>query len=153
MAKRNQIKLEDKNIGYSQIHYLYTRSYFKDIEVPKDVQEAFQYYLGQAKKYWLEQNLYMEGMICLALHRYDDKLTPASMIKSFNERALKSEEMGMYWKLDHSYFWYHAPIETQALMIEVYDEVASDSKAVEEMKVWLLKAKTDAGLENHKGNN
>ena len=141
MAKRNQIKLEDKNIGYSQIHYLYTRSYFKDIEVPKDVQEAFQYYLGQAKKYWLEQNLYMEGMICLALHRYDDKLTPASMIKSFNERALKSEEMGMYWKLDHSYFWYHAPIETQALMIEVYDEVASDSKAVEEMKVWLLKQK------------
>jgi uncharacterized protein YfaS (alpha-2-macroglobulin family) len=141
MAKRNQIKLEDKNIGYTQIHYLYTRSYFKDIEVPKDVQEAFQYYLGQAKKYWLEQNLYMEGMICLALHRYDDKLTPASMIKSFNERALKSEEMGMYWKLDHSYFWYHAPIETQALMIEVYDEVASDSKAVEEMKVWLLKQK------------
>jgi uncharacterized protein YfaS (alpha-2-macroglobulin family) len=141
MAKRNQIKLEDKNISYSQIHYLYTRSYFKDIEVPKDVQEAFQYYLGQAKKYWLEQNLYMEGMICLALHRYDDKLTPASMIKSFNERALKSEEMGMYWKLDHSYFWYHAPIETQALMIEVYDEVASDSKAVEEMKVWLLKQK------------
>ncbi len=153
MAKRNQIKLEDKNIGYTQIHYLYTRSYFKDIEVPKDVQEAFQYYLGQAKKYWLEQNLYMEGMICLALHRYDDKLTPASMIKSFNERALKSEEMGMYWKLDHSYFWYHAPIETQALMIEVYDEVASDSKAVEEMKVWLLKAKTDAGLENDKGHN
>ena len=36
--------------------------------------EAFQYYLGQAKKYWLEQNLYMEGMICLALHRYDDKV-------------------------------------------------------------------------------
>ena len=31
MAKRNQIKLEDKNIGYTQIHYLYTRSYFKDI--------------------------------------------------------------------------------------------------------------------------
>ncbi|HEX6891155.1 MAG TPA: alpha-2-macroglobulin family protein, partial [Chryseolinea sp.] len=141
MAKRNEIKLDDKNIGYSQIHYLYTRSYFKDIEVPKDVQEAFQYYLGQAKKYWLEQNLYMEGMICLALHRFDDKTTTASMIKSFNERALRSEEMGMYWKLDRSYFWYHAPVETQALMIEVYDEVAADTKAVEEMKVWLLKQK------------
>ena len=37
-------------------------------------------------------------------------------------------------------------------MIELYDEVASDSKAVEEMKVWLL-AKTDAGLENDKGHN
>jgi hypothetical protein len=68
MAKRNQVKLEDKNIGYTQIHYLYTRSYFKDITIPEDVREAFQYYLGQAKKYWLEQNLYMEGMTCLALH-------------------------------------------------------------------------------------
>jgi uncharacterized protein YfaS (alpha-2-macroglobulin family) len=141
MAKRNQVKLEDKNIGYTQIHYLYTRSYFKDVEVPKDVQEAFQYYLGQAKKYWLEQNLYMEGMICLALHRFDDKTITASMIKSFNERALRSEEMGMYWKLDRSYFWYHAPVETQALMIEVFDEVAADLQAVEEMKVWLLKQK------------
>jgi len=141
MAKRNQVKLEDKNIGYTQIHYLYTRSYFKDIEIPKDVQEAFQYYLGQAKKYWLEQNLYMEGMICLALHRFDDKTTTAAMIKSFNERAVRSEEMGMYWKLDHGYFWHQAPIETQALMIEVYDEVAADSNSVEEMKVWLLKQK------------
>ena len=35
MAKRNQVKLEDKNIGYTQIHYLYTRSYFKDIESSK----------------------------------------------------------------------------------------------------------------------
>jgi uncharacterized protein YfaS (alpha-2-macroglobulin family) len=141
MAKRNQLKLDDKNMGYTQVHYLYTRSYFKDIAIPDDVKEAFQYYLGQAKKYWLEQNLYMEGMICLALQRFDDKVTPAAIIKSFNERALKSEEMGMHWKLDHGYFWYQAPIETQALMIEVYDEVANDNKAVEELKVWLLKQK------------
>jgi hypothetical protein len=117
------------------------RSYFKDVAIDDDAKEAFQYYLGQAKKYWLEQNLYMEGMLCLALQRYDDKVTPVAMIKSFNERALKSEEMGMYWKADHGYFWYQAPIETQALMIEVYDEVAKDTKAVEELKIWLLKQK------------
>jgi uncharacterized protein YfaS (alpha-2-macroglobulin family) len=63
------------------------------------------------------------------------------MIKSFSERALRSEEMGMYWKTDRGYYWYQAPIETQALMIEVYDEVAKDVKAVEELKVWLLKQK------------
>ena len=63
------------------------------------------------------------------------------MIKSFNERALHSEEMGMYWKYDQGYYWYQAPIETQALMIEVYDEVAADPKTVEELKVWLLKQK------------
>ena len=34
-----------------------------------------------------------------------------------------------------------APIETQALMIEAFDEVMDDAKAVEDCKVWLLKQK------------
>jgi uncharacterized protein YfaS (alpha-2-macroglobulin family) len=140
-AKRKEIKLEDKHLGYLQIHYLYTRSYFKDNKVPSKVQEAFSYYLGQARKYWLNNNLYLEGMLCLAIHRYDDKTTPPKMIKSFTERALQSEEMGMYWIYNQGYYWYQAPIETQALMIEVYDEVAADREAVEELKVWLLKQK------------
>ncbi|MFM9837370.1 MAG: alpha-2-macroglobulin family protein [Cyclobacteriaceae bacterium] len=140
-AKKGIIVLEEKHISYFEIHYLYTRSYFKDIKVSDDVKEAFQYYLSQTKKYWLVKNLYVEGMACLALHRFDDKTTPLSMIKSFSERALRSEEMGMYWKNDYGYYWYQAPIETQALMIEVYDEVARDLKSVEELKVWLLKQK------------
>jgi hypothetical protein len=74
------------------------------------------------------------------------------MIKSFNERALRSEEMGMYWKLEYGYFWYQAPIETQALMIEVYDEVAADVKSVEEMKVWLLKQKQTQDWKTYKSN-
>src|SRR3974377_446501 len=40
-----------------------------------------------------------------------------------------------------SWWWYRAPIETQALMIEAFDEVAHDAQAVEECKVWLLKQK------------
>jgi uncharacterized protein YfaS (alpha-2-macroglobulin family) len=140
-ARKGLIKLDEKHIGYLQIHYLYTRSYFKDIAIPDNVNEAFQYYLGQAKKYWLNNNLYLEGMTCLALHRFNETSTTGAMIKSFSERALRSEEMGMYWKSDHGYYWYQAPIETQALMIEVYDEVAHDTKAVDELKVWLLKQK------------
>jgi uncharacterized protein YfaS (alpha-2-macroglobulin family) len=140
-AKRGLTKLEDDHLGYSQIHYLYMRSYFKDIKIPEDVTEAVTYYRGQAKKYWLGKGLYLEGMLALALHRFDDKTTPAAMIKSFSERALRSEEMGMYWRTDRGYYWYQAPIETQALMIEVYDEVAKDLKSVEELKIWLLKQK------------
>jgi uncharacterized protein YfaS (alpha-2-macroglobulin family) len=140
-VKRKEAKLEDNNLGYLQVHYLYTRSYFKDVKISSHTQEAFQYYTGQAKKYWLSQNLYMQGMLALALHRSGDKVTPAAMIKSFSERALRSEEMGMYWKSDRGYYWYQAPIETQALMIEVYDDVAADIKSVEDLKVWLLKQK------------
>ncbi|MBL7841745.1 MAG: hypothetical protein JNJ75_16490 [Cyclobacteriaceae bacterium] len=141
LARQKKINLEDDNIGYIQYHYLYIRSYFKDVEIPANTKEAFNYFLGQAKKYWLNTNMYMQGMTCLALHRFDDKTTTAAMIKSFSEKALHSEEMGMYWKSDYGYYWYQAPIETQALMIEVYDEVANDQKSVEDMKAWLLKQK------------
>ncbi len=140
-VKRKEAKLEDDNISYFQSQYLYARSYFKDIAVPQQAREAFDYYLGQAKKFWLKGNLYSQGMLCLALHRFGDTSVTADMIRSFNERALHSDELGMYWKSERGYFWYQAPIETQALMIEVYDEVAADTRSVEDLKVWLLKQK------------
>jgi uncharacterized protein YfaS (alpha-2-macroglobulin family) len=141
MAAKKLIKLEDKNIGYTQVQYLYARSYFTKMAIPANVKSAFDYYISQAKKYWQWKNIYMEGMSALALSRFGDQQTPAAMIKSFRERSLNSEEMGMYWKSERGYYWYQAPIETQALMIEVFDEVAKDNDAVEALKVWLLKQK------------
>ena len=38
-------------------------------------------------------------------------------------------------------WWFRAPIETQAMMIEAFAEVAHDSTAVEDCKGWLLKQK------------
>jgi len=143
--KKYYPKEMDKNhIGGDQIQYLYARSYFiKDIAVAGKNKEAFEYYKGQAKKYWLANNLYLQGMISLALSRFDDKVTPMEIIKSLKEKALYSEEMGMYWKdlAVGGWYWYQAPIESEALLIEAFDEVANDKNSVEEMKVWLLKQK------------
>ena len=47
----------------------------------------------------------------------------------------------MYWKSSYGYFWYQAPIETHALLIEVFDEVLKDGKSVDDLKTWLLKQK------------
>ncbi|GAB4295692.1 MAG: hypothetical protein Kow0068_20240 [Marinilabiliales bacterium] len=138
----NEKEMEEDNIGYYQIQYLYARSFFKDVPVPNSSQEAFDYYITQAKKYWINKNRYMQGMIALALYRNNDKTTSTDIIKSIAENAIISEEMGMYWKDNTGgYYWYQAPIETQALMIEMYDEVAKDTKKVDDLKVWLLKQK------------
>jgi hypothetical protein len=133
----------ENHLGGIQIQYLYARSYFlKDIPVENKNSKAFNYYFGQAKKYWLPNNHYLQGMIALAMNRLDDKQTAADIVKSLKENAIFSDEMGMYWKnSDYGYYWYQAPIETQALLIECFDEVANDQKSVEEMKVWLLKQK------------
>ena len=140
-VKKGNCKFSDNNLGYTQIHYLYVRSYFKDMPVASSAKAAFDYYLGQQKTFWLARNEYMQGMIALSLHRFGEKVITKDIIKSLTERSLKSEEFGMYWKYERGWYWYQAPIETQALMIEVYDEVANDLKAVEDLKVWLLKQK------------
>ena len=134
--------MDDDHISSIQIQYLYSRSYFKDIPINDRNEKAFKYFKGQAKKYWLNKSKYMQGMISLALHRYDDKETPKSIITSLKEFSLYSEEMGMYWKDNYAgYYWYQAPIETQALLIEAFDEAGNDKESVENMKVWLLKQK------------
>lgn len=131
------------HIDYDQIHYLYSRSFFvNDIKIPGRIKEAFDFYFDLAKKQWVRDSRYAQGMIALALSRFGDYQTPKSIIKSLSEYAIHNEELGMYWKENVAgYFWYQAPIETQALMIELYSEVALDSIAVNEMKVWLLKNK------------
>ncbi|MDI9340001.1 MAG: alpha-2-macroglobulin family protein [Sediminibacterium sp.] len=133
---------KNNHLSYMAIQYLYMRSYFK--EVPRDTRNeaAFKYFLKQAKTYWLSQSRYMQGMIALGLHRYNEKVTAQDIMKSLKQNALNNEEMGMYWKENYGgYYWYQAPIEMQALMIEAFDEVSNDTKSVDDLKTWLLKSK------------
>jgi uncharacterized protein YfaS (alpha-2-macroglobulin family) len=134
--------LTEQRITNLQVQYLYARSYFKDLPITPELKEAFDYYQNQASTYWLNFNLYNEGMIALQAKRYEIPALPEKIMASLKERALVHEELGMYWKDNVSgYYWYQAPIETQALLIEAFDEVSNDTQAVEELKVWLLKQK------------
>jgi hypothetical protein len=138
----NAEEMKKNHLGAYAIQYFYGRTYFLDIPIPESSKKAFEYFKGQMQKYWLSQSKYLQGMIALSLYRLDDKTIPAKIVKSLKEHSLNNEEMGMYWKDNVAgYYWYQAPIENQALMIEVFDEVAKDEKSVEDMKVWLLKQK------------
>jgi uncharacterized protein YfaS (alpha-2-macroglobulin family) len=83
----------------------------------------------------------MQGMIALALHRDKKPEIPQLILTSLNDRSLFDEEMGMHWRNTPGYFWHQSPIETQALMIELFDEVGNDRESVENMKIWLLRQK------------
>ncbi|MDB0037762.1 MG2 domain-containing protein [bacterium] len=142
IKKQYKDKLEDQHIDQTVVQYLYARSYFNDIPMDKELKEAFDYYQGQANKYWLKFNIYSQGMIALQAKRNGIETLPTKITKSLKEQSIVHEELGMYWKENASgYYWYQAPIETQAMMIEAFDEVADDQDAVEELKVWLLKQK------------
>jgi len=144
-----KINLDDNHLSVSQVQYLYARSFFMARNAGKaplpltPESEAFQYYKKQASVYWMKQERYAQGMIALALARLGNAEVPKLIVKSLSEKALHSEEMGMYWAAADPgwYHWYQAPVETQAMMIETFDEVARDEQSVEEMKIWLLKQK------------
>lgn len=136
-----EANLELDHLSYYHIQYLYARSFFKEIPVKDKCQKAYDYYYGQAEKFWLTKGIYMQGMIALAHHRGGNTTFAQKVTTSLKENAVKSEEMGMYWKQTAGWYWWEAPIETQALLIECFDEVTKDAVAVEEMKIWLLKNK------------
>lgn len=132
--------LETMHLSRLTAQYLYARSYF-DLPLDEAHKSAFDFWTAQAREYWLQLDLYSQGMIALALHRRGMNDNAGAIVASLRERALQHEEMGMYWREGGGIFWYEAPIETQALMIEVFDEVAGDREAVDEMRLWLLKQK------------
>ena len=123
--------------------YLYGRSYFlQDKPVADPHKEALQFWLLQAKTHWLTLPRQNQGHLAVALKRFGHLPAAQAIMASLKERSSTNEEMGMSWRNEgRSWWWYQAPIETQALMIEAFDEVAADAQAVEDCKVWLLKQK------------
>jgi uncharacterized protein YfaS (alpha-2-macroglobulin family) len=137
-------KKDDNHLSTTIALYLYGRSFFlKDKAVAPQHKEAVDYWLGQAKKYWLQLgHRQSQGHLAIALKRFGDLATPQDIMRSVKERSVSDEELGMFWRdLELSWWWYRAPIETQAMMIEAFDEVLNDAAAVEDCKVWLLKQK------------
>ena len=137
-------RLDNNNLGPAIALYIYGRSFFlEDQVIAANAKEAVDYFLGQARKQWLTVSRLSQGHLAVGLQRFGaGKGTPAKIMRSIHEHSVNEEEMGMYWRdTEHSWWWYRAPIETQAMMIEAFDEVAKDDKAVEDCKVWLLKQK------------
>ena len=141
--KDNRDLTKENHLGYLAIHYLYARSFFvKAYPVSQNAKDAFDYYQSQAVLYWTQHNNYLKGMLALSLHRFGHQTAPQLIMKSLTETALHSDEMGMYWKNSaNGWWWYQAPVETQALMIEAYHELLNDRQSVEELKIGLLKQK------------
>lgn len=131
--------MDKYHINYFQIHYLYARSFYLNKHKEFLQTEAYKYYYGQAKKYWINMPEYMQGMVALILYRNNDIETAKTIIKSLQERTVESEEQGMYWKtINRGFSWYESPIEAHSLLIEAFDEISKDTKVVNELKLWLL---------------
>lgn len=141
LVSTGKAKWEDDHLSHLVVHYLYARSFFKEQQTNNEVQKAREYYLGQSEKYWNTRPLYVQALIALSLQRWNHPAVVKTMKQSFEERSLFTEELGRYWKSANGYYWYELPIERQALMIELFEELGTEQKWVDELRLWLLKNK------------
>ncbi|ALD20191.1 hypothetical protein AM218_01770 [Hymenobacter sp. DG25A] len=150
LRKQKGVDLKQQHVSDVQIQALYARSFWRKQAVAKSAQPAETYYQQQAATYWKVHTRYLQAQTALALHR--QKTQPAAVkdiLTALSENALHSPELGMYWKeVRGGYYWREAPTETQATLIEAFDEVRNDQKSVDEMKLWLLKQKQTQNWES-----
>lgn len=127
--------------NYTGIQYLYARSYFLNkYPLNKKGRAIRDYYMKELNEDKFNQSLQTQAMLAMIFNRYGQKANAIELLTSIKDNSVDSDEMGMYWKTNKpGWLWYQAPIETQAMLIEAFDEVMNDIESVESMKVWLLK--------------
>jgi hypothetical protein len=140
LRRQKAVKLTANHLGDLEIQALYARSFWLAQPVATEAKAAYAYYRTQAASHWTGQTRYLQAQAALALFRAD-KAAPVAqnILRALAENALHSPELGMYWKdVTSGYYWREAPTETQATLIEAFDEIKNDQQSVDEMKLWLL---------------
>jgi hypothetical protein len=136
------------------VYALYARSFFTADAPPQgEAAAAIQWAFDVARKSWMKLDARLtQGQLAIALARSGDKQTALSILDSLKQRAVdadvkpgaeKESWQGMWWRDPHPgwWSWHYAPIASQSILIEAFDEVAGDKDSVEAMKVWLLSQK------------
>ena len=147
-------KTEDIVLTPIGVYALYARSFFTADAPPQgEAAEAIRWAFDVGRKCWMKlDGRLTQGQLAIALARSGDKKTALSIIDSLKQRAVdadlkpgdeKESWQGMWWRDPHPgwWSWNYAPIASQSIMIEAFDEVAGDKDAVEALKVWLLSQK------------
>ncbi len=143
------------------VYALYARSFFTQDSPPQgEAAAAIQWAFDVGRKCWMKLDARLtQGQLAIALARAGDKKTALSIIDSLKQRAVdadvkpgeeKESWQGMWWRDPHPgwWSWNYAPIASQSVMIEAFDEVAGDKDAVEALKVWLLSQKRTSRWKN-----
>jgi hypothetical protein len=139
--KKEHIKLGENDLSAVEVHGWFVRSYYTHRPLMPVLKPIFDDYMKRAVLGWKFRSIYEQGMIALTMLRNNREDVAKMIERSLLETAQQNDEMGMYWGKNHlGYFWYQSPVETQCLLIELFTE-AGNVKAVDEMKIWLLREK------------
>jgi uncharacterized protein YfaS (alpha-2-macroglobulin family) len=139
---KQKTDLKKYTLNPTQVQYFYLRSFFPQHKITANAQKAVAYFRGRLSQSWVKAGKYQQAMIALSLHRTGNSAVAKNILKSLKETTVYNEELGRYHKsATRSWWWYEAPLERQALMVEAFLEINNDRKTADEFRTWLLKNK------------
>ena len=144
--KRYDAEKKPESLGYSELNYLLTRSYYTSYPFNGKSIASHTFFTRLAE---IEDthnlSLYFRSQLALLMSRNGKKELAEHIAATLVERSLYSDEMGRYWRDNEGgLLWHEAPIETQALIIRTLLAVGREKEAVEAAR-WLLKQKQTTG--------
>ena len=144
--KEYDVKDKPESLGYSQLSYLLTRSYFTSYPFNGQTRSSHQFFMRLAEKQDTHNlNLYFRAQLALLMARNGKNDQAQHIAVTLVERSLYSDEMGRYWRDNAGgLLWHEAPIETQALIIRTLLATGYNDQAVEAAR-WLLKQRQTTG--------
>lgn len=132
---------------YAPLSTLYARSLYLDLkplaQCDSTTQNAYDYYYRLCKMQSGDNiPLYRQGQLALLMLRMGDTADAVALAKRIKGSAHTDDTLGMYWVSNVSgYGWYQRPIETAALLVDVFADVLQDWESVSRIQQWILSSK------------
>lgn len=143
--KKSKLDTTRTLISSSHIAYLYMRSFYRDIALPKYA-EAYQFFYNRGKFQIQRQSIYHRALLGLVYYRNNElRYVNVNLRSAVLENAVRDEAKStLYWKDRLTYSWYQTPIEHQATIIQFLQELqqgqpmSEGNKSIDEARNWLL---------------
>lgn len=138
--------MNDYVVSESVVEYLYAKSILSDYfpDNSNEVDAMLDYFVDNLADNWQGKSLSVQSKSALIMNKEGRNNIVKNILKSLNERALYSDELGMYWRdLNKGNLsdMFNNPVIAMASLIECYVKLSDDKDAVSEMKRWLINQK------------
>jgi uncharacterized protein YfaS (alpha-2-macroglobulin family) len=132
-------------ISGTHIQYLYMRSFYRDIALPKYA-EAYNFFYNRGKLQIQQQSIYHRALLGLVYFRNNEiRYVNVNLRSAVLENAVRdSVRATLYWKDRVTYSWYQTPTEHQSTIIQFLQELQQGqpmfegNKSIDEARNWLL---------------
>ena len=122
--------------GFSS--YVYIRSLFPHVELPKQNKKMLSRALSAMKTDWKGLPLGEKAYYALALNRNGFHKEAARIVESLRQFALTKPELGMYWDNLQVGWRYFDKVAITSTILQAFHEVGASTEEINQIRKWIL---------------